>query len=251
MLDDDTNDRAVMGDNKPPAYDAEIVADLNEKVAEFLRVTQQWLDLPKIETELHAGQMTDQIDGLRGLFKNVDDARKGEKKPHDDAGKVVQAAFKPMLDKLTIAASALKPKLAVYAKAQQAIAQAKRREEKAAAKVLADEAAAKAKAAEESNDIAAQVEAEAATKEAEAATKKAEAPVKTNVKSASGGGRTMHMRPIKDVEVTNVTVLFMEYRGHPKVLELLTRLATTDVRAAGYVEGTIKGIEVKERQVMA
>lgn len=247
MLD---NERAVMGDNNPPAYDPETLSEWDIKVTDFLKATQTWLKMEEIKTEEHAGQLTDQIDGLRGLYKKVDTARKDAKKPHDDAGKEVQAAFTPLLTKLKTAADKLKPKLADYAtaKAKAEAAEKARLEEEARKK--AEEAEAELQKAEAEGDISAKVDAEAKAKEAEQVAKQAAKKTETGVKSATGAGRTMSLRTIKDVEITNINPVFMRYRDHPDVHDTLQRLATAEVRAKGF-EGEIPGVKIIEREVMA
>lgn len=249
MLDEQT---AGIGHNQPPPYDPEVLAAHAAKTDEFLKASQQWLNLPQIETEEHAGQLADQIDGLRGLYRKVDTARKDAKKPHDDAGKAVQDAFNPLLTKLKTAADKLKPKLAAYADAKaRAEAEAKRKaEEESRAKAAEAEAA--LKAAQEANDIGAQVEAEEAAKAAEKAQADAARKQSAGVKSASGAGRTMSLRTVKEVEITNINVLFMALRDDPEVRDTLHRVATRRVRASGYEKGaTLPGITVTERKVVA
>lgn len=249
MLDDKT---PGPGHNGPPPYDALVLADLESTAAEFLRVTQQWQQIKTITDEETAGLVTDQIDGLRGLWKKVDAARKDAKKPHDDAGKAVQAAFTPLLTKLERAADALKPKLAAYAseKARRE-AEAKRKAEEEARR-QAEEAEKARREAEAAGDISAQVEAEEAAKAAEKAQKEAARKVDTGVKSATGAGRTMSLRKIKEVEITNLNVLFMALRDDPEVAETLHRIATLRVRSAGYDDGEpLPGIKVNVREVMA
>lgn len=243
---------AGIGHNKPPAFDATVVTDLETTVSEFMSVTQQWLQLEKIENDHHAEQVNDQITGLRGLFKNVDDARKAAKKPHDDAGKVVQAAFSPILAKLKAAAEALKPKMAIYTQAKAAAEAEEKRKAEAEARAKAEEAAAAAKAAEEDGDIAAKVEAEEAQKAAEKQVKVAAKGPGTKVKSASGGGRTMSMRTEKTIKITNINVLFMELCDEPEVHETLARIATRMVRAKDYAERKpLPGIKIIETKKMA
>lgn len=250
MLD---NDRAVIGGNNPPPFDAEALADHKAAVAEFMAVTQQWLDLSEISTQQQVEQMADQVTGLRGLFKKVDDRRKAEKKPHDEAGKAVQAAYAPLLDQLKRAADALKTKMAAWADKREREEQQRKLQEAEAARKAQAEADERARAAAQSNDIAAQVEAEEAQKAAAAQMKAAERPADTSVKSASGAGRTMATRTVKEVAVTNINVLFMHFRAHPDVTDLLTRLATAKVRAKGYDadQDPIPGIKITERKVMA
>lgn len=249
MLD---NDRATMGGNNPPPFDKDVLEKHRQAADEFLQATQVWLNLPKIETDEHAKQMTDQIDGLRGLFKKVDAARKDAKAPHDTAGKAVQDAFTPILTKLKKASDALKPKLAEYASEQARIEQARKAEEERKAREEADAARKALAEAEAAGDIGASVDAEAALKEAEKAQKDATKKSTTSVKSATGAGRTMSLRTVKKVEITNVRVLFMHYQSHPDVADVLHRLATADVRAKDYdPEKPIPGIEIHEEKVMA
>lgn len=248
---DEANPRAVIGDNKPPAYDKEAHTSLAERVESFLKATQLWLKQPKIETDEDAGRVTDQITGLRDLHKEVDAVRVQYKMPHDDAGNEVQAAFKPLLDKLDAASKALKPKLADFATAKAE----REAEEKAklaeAADKLAAEAEEKRKLAELDGDIGAQVEAEQEAKAAEAAAKEAAKPVQTNVKSASGVGRTVAMRTQKVVTINNSLALFMVLRDDPVVIDALQRVATARVRSKDYEKGPeLPGITVTSQKVM-
>jgi hypothetical protein len=244
---------AGIGHNRPPAFDPAVLVDLAGTVDEFMSVTQQWLQLEAIENDQQSEQMADQITGLRGLWKKVDAARKDAKKPHDEAGKAVQAAFSPLLAKLKAAADTLKPKLATYTEAKAAREAEEKRKAEEEARAMAAAAEQRAKMAEMEGDIGAKVEAE---EEAKAAEKEAKAAAKgpdTKVKSASGGGRTMSMRTIKEVEVVNVLALFGHYRAHPDVIDTLRRLATADVRAKDYdhAANPIPGIEITERKAMA
>lgn len=250
MLD---NERAVIGDNKPPAFDPEVLKAHQETADKFLEAHKAWAGLAKIETEIQASQLTDHIDGLRGLWKKVDASRKAEKKPHDDAGKAVQTAFTPLLAKIKKSADDLKPKLADFAEEKERIEQQKKDEAAAIARKEAEAAEKLRQEAEAANDVSAQVDAEERAKAAEVAAKEASKPVKTAIKSASGAGRSMSMRTVKEVEVGNYNALYLRYRERPEVQELLHRLATAEVRAAGYdhTADPVPGIEIKTRKVMA
>lgn len=250
MLD---NERAMIGGNNPPAYDPETLSDLDQRTVDFLKVTQEWIDLDKIENEQQAGLCADQISGLRELYKEADGARKTAKKPHDDAGKEVQAAFNPILQKIQRAADALKPKLGTYtAERAEAEAKAKAEQEEQARKER-EAAEAAAKEAAESGDINAQVEAEEQIKAATQAEKDAAKGPSVKVKSTTGSGRTMSMRKVKEVGITNINVLFMHFKDEPKVAELLKALATAKVRSKDYdpEKDPIRGIKVTERGAMA
>lgn len=251
---DDTEEKtAGMGHNNPPAFDPDVLAEHQKTVADFMAATKQWLDLEKISSQHQAEQLADQITGLRGLWKKVDEARTAAKKPHDKAGQEVQDAFNPILAKLKKAADSLKVKQGEYATAnaeRERLAKAKAADEAKRVQEAADE---RARLAAMDNDIDAQVEAEAAQRAAAAQAKAAAKAPETSIRSASGGGRTMSMRTIKDVEITNINVLFLRYRNHPDVAETLRRIATADVRAKGYDHDAnpVPGIAISERKVMA
>ncbi len=244
---------AGLGHNNPPAFDPEVLKAHQETANQFLEAHKVWADLAKIESEIQASQLTDHIDGLRGLWKKVDASRKAEKKPHDDAGKEVQAAFNPLLTKIKTSADALKPKLAVFAEEKERIEQQKKAEDAAKAQQEAEAAEKARQEAEAANDVSAQVDAEERAKAAERAAKEAAKPVSTTIKSASGAGRSMSTRTVKDIEVGNYNALYLRYRERPEVQELLHRLATAEVRAAGYDHDAdpVPGIEIKTRKVMA
>lgn len=244
---------AGIGHNRPPAFDAEVLNEHKATVDEFMKVTITWLKLEKIEGDLQAEQLTDQISGLRALHKKVDEARKAAKKPHDEAGQEVQDAFLPILTKLEKAGKALKPKLAAYATAKAEAERAAKAKAEAEARKEREEAEERARQAEAAGDIAAQVDAEEAKKAAEEKAKVAAKAVDTKVKSASGGGRTMGLRTQKVAEITNINVVFMHFKEHPKVAELLTSLATAEVRSKGYDHDAapLPGIKITEKQVIA
>lgn len=238
------------GHNNPPAYDPQVLALWTTKTDDFMRVSEKWRTLEKIEEDKHAEQMTDQIDGLRGLKNKIEEARVAAKKPHDDAGKEVQAAFMPLLEKLEKAAKVLKAKLKDYADEKDRIereAKAKREEEARKAKA---EAEALAKKAEESGTISDEIDAKAAQKAAKQTATAARRKVSTGVKSASGVGRTLALRTTKHVEITNINALFMALRDEPEVVEALTRVATRIVRAKGF-DGTLAGVKVTETKAVA
>lgn len=240
-----------IGDNNPPAFDQSALDEAVKSFDDFMSASKVWLDLPKIETDDHASKATDMITGLRKLFKEIDDTRKAQKKPHDDAGKKVQAAFTPYLEKVKAAGDKLKPKLAEFLDAKEKRLEEERRKAEAVAQEEARLAAAALAKAEAENDISAQVDAEQAIKASEKAVKKAGKPVRASTGSATGAGRTISLRKVKTVEVTNIRMLFMHYQNHPDVHDLLRRLATEDVRSSEVDSSKIPGIAVTEKAAAA
>lgn len=248
---EETNPRAVMGGNRPPPFDQAKIDGLSERVGDFTDAAGAWTDLKAIESEAQAEKLVDYLTGARGLYKEVDEARKEAKKPHDEAAAAVQSAFKPLLDKLTKAADAAK-------KLQTAWLVKKEAEERAERERLAKEAEEKRLAAEKAaleaesrNDISGQVEAEAAAKEAEKLAKDAARTTNASAKSATGGGRTVALKTTREAEITNIRHLFMHFQNHPEVADLLRRLANAEIRAAKGATVDIPGINIIERKSAA
>jgi hypothetical protein len=122
-------DRHGIGANQPPdplqAY-ALHLDDLEEQAKAFL-------DGSGVENEEQAEDVSRLLSMVRKAANDADDARKAEKKPHDDAAKAVQARWKPILDKADLIATTAKKALAPFL-------QRKEDEQRAAALAAAQEA---------------------------------------------------------------------------------------------------------------
>jgi len=220
---------AGIGHNMAPAP---IIPDtIRAKVQDFTDGAGAWLDLKELTSNEQAEKATDFVNGARAVWKAVDEARKAAKKPHDDAGKAVQEAFKPLLTKLELAAKKVGELQTAWLRAERDRAEALRRQQEAEADRAAEEAARRAREAEARNDIDGMVEAEAAALRAEKDAKAASKPVAAWAGSATGAGRTVSLRTTWFAEVVNINHAFVAYRDRPEVRELLERLATADVRA--------------------
>lgn len=248
----DLNPREFIGGNNPPAFDPEKLQSCKGLVDDFNSAAKEWLDLKEIATPEQSGKLTDFVSGARQVYSSIDTARKAEKKPHDDAGKAVQAAFTPLLDTIDQIINRVKPMQAAWLQKLAREENARReklRVEAEQARIAAEEAQ---KAAAQTNDVAGEVEAERLKAEADQLA--ADAARQTTVKagSATGAGRTMALRTINDVVVTNPLKVFMRYRDHPDVLEVLRKVASAEVRAASWKDGdTIDGADIVPRQVAA
>ena len=147
--------RQGIGGNSPPpeaAFSMEI-DELFSMVVAAGEVTNEEQD----------AAMDGLLDDFRKVRKSVDEQRAAEKKPHDDAGKAVQARYKPLLDKADRGADEIKRLLTPYrarVKAEKDAAAAKAREE---AEALQKAAQAKLQA---SDDLEEKFEAEEALKAA-------------------------------------------------------------------------------------
>ncbi|WP_376960167.1 hypothetical protein ABNQ39_20910 [Azospirillum sp. A26] len=200
---DDVNPRAVIGGNMPPAATA-----FEKAEAEVTKVYDEcalWLDGAKVEDQDTADGIANLLNLLRAAEKAADAARKADKEPHLEAGRAVDAMYKPVLDRAKMAADACKKALAPWLAKVEA-------EKAAAAEAARREADEKRKAAEDAIRArdAANLEQTAAAeallkdaKKAEAAAKKAE---KSGAKAGNGEfGRAVSTRTFHRAEVTNRT----------------------------------------------
>lgn len=172
------------------------------------------------------------MDDFRKASKDADKARAAEKKPHDDAGKAVQAKWKPIVDKADRGARACKDALTPYRTAKQ-----KAKDE--AARKAREEAEAKAKAAQDalrqSDDLEARYAAEQQIEEAKKLT-----AVANKIDRAATGLRT-HW----EAEITDRKAALLHYlaRSPERFEALIQQLADEDARGS---RGTVPGITFHE-----
>lgn len=164
-----------------------------------------FLDGEPIATPAQAEAVSILLNRLRKASNDADEARKVEKKPHDDAAKAVQVRWKPLLDKADLAASTCKQALSPYLRAQE---EAQRRAVEAAEQEARDKAEAARQAAEQArpDDLAGQATARILQESAAAATKQAGKLGKQRAQ-AKGGERAVSLRSTWRAEVTDHTAL--------------------------------------------
>lgn len=88
-----------------------------EEVDDLLLEARNFLDGEPITNEQQAEAVSSLLNRLRRVAKDAGEARKAEKKPHDDAAKAVQQKWTPIISKAKLAASTAKQALAPYLKA--------------------------------------------------------------------------------------------------------------------------------------
>lgn len=232
MTEHDPNPRAVMGGNNPLPYNPDEIAAFQAQVKTWADAVGDWLDKKEIASEEEAAKVTDFITGARKIASQIEKARETAKAPILESGRTLDAAYqKPA----SIIEASIKKMKALQTKWLQAVrdAEEKRRAADAlAAKQAADAAAAALAAAAARNDIAGEVEAQEAQEAAEKALAAAAAPVKTQAKSASGGGRTMSLRSRPRVVITNIRQAFLTVQSDPSVVEAVQKSLNARVRAA-------------------
>jgi paraquat-inducible protein B len=131
MSDVPAADRVVTTtDNKPPP-----VVTMSLHIDDLFSLVSGSTAAP-ITTDEQEAQLDALLDEIRRASNDAEAMRKAEKKPHDDAAKAVQAAWKPLLDKCDKAAEALKGVLTPYREARQRAKDAEARKAREEAEAL-------------------------------------------------------------------------------------------------------------------
>lgn len=197
------------------------LSDLRDEAAHFL-------DGADIETEGQAEAIAKIVREAERIYRDADAARKAEKRPHDDAGKAVQARYLPKLDKANDIKRAAQTVLSRWLDRKEAerVAEAKRlADEAAAAKAAADALASAASLDDVTSAREAQAEAARLAKQAE------------RVGNASVGiaadGRAVHHRTVWTATLVDpVAALRWAKDAHPDAIKaLLSDLGAKAVRA--------------------
>lgn len=161
------------------------------------------LDGKRIETEGQAETVAALLDSIRTARKAADEQRADEKRPHDDAAKAVQTAWRPLLDKCDLASDTCKRALTVWQVAKEEAQRAEAEQARVAAEARQREAQA-ALAAAQGDDLAAREEAARLLTEASKASKAADRLDKAKPQVA-GGSRNVGLRTSYRAEVTDYT----------------------------------------------
>jgi len=191
-----------IGHNNPPAYDSEKLDKLATTANEFAEIAKEWAATEI--TEENAGRANDFVTGGRKLIKTIEEARTADKAPHLEAGKAVDAAYKPLVTVLDKALDGVKRALTEFAKVKAEAEAAAARKVAEAARKAAEEAEAQRKAAEEAgNAIAAEAAAQAAEEARKAEQQAASTKATGAIESGTGMGRTAALRTYYVAEVVD------------------------------------------------
>lgn len=148
-----------IGHNQPPPFEAIglHIEDLFQLVSDTLA------GVDAVQNDEQDAALDALLDDFRKARKSADDERASEKRPYDEAGKAVQAKWKPLLERCDMAATEIKAKLTPYRAAKIAA-----RDE--AVRIAREEAEAKQRAAhaalQQSDDLEARFAAEEQLKQA-------------------------------------------------------------------------------------
>lgn len=209
-------EEATIGHNKPPAD-----VSFGLHIDDLFATLSATLAGGEISTDEQEAAIDVILDDFRKASKDSDKARAAEKKPHDDAGKAIQAKWKPIIDKADRGALACKEALTPYRTA-------KRKAIEEAARIAREEAEAKAKAAQKAlraaDDLEAKFAAEEALNQADKQTKLA-----NRIDRAPTGLRTYWTAEITD---RKAALLYYLARNPEAFEALIQNLADQDARGA-------------------
>jgi hypothetical protein len=190
-------------------------------------------------TEANAGEARDLIGLAKKLAKDIDAKRDEEKRPHLEAGRTIDATFKPLVDAANAAPAPLSAAVLAYVNEQKRKAaneaEAKRKAEEEARRaaeafaddpILGEEMADAAKLAQQKAEVA-------------AASVKTVATVKGSEGFRAAGVRVSHRARVNDYQA-----LIAHYSSHPDVQAAAEKAANAAIRAAKGVI-TIPGVTVE------
>ena len=188
-------DRHGIGGNQPPANEAFSLA-----LEDAYATAKDFLDGSELETKGQADAVGRIISEVKKIKKDAETARKAEKEPHLEAGRAVDAKWKPLADRADTIIKAAQAPLTAYLNklaAQQAEEQRKAREE-------ADRKAQEAIEAQRASagNVEAIEKAETLQREADLAAKEAAKASKAKAHVA-GVDRAVGLRTYKVVTVTD------------------------------------------------
>lgn len=202
--------------NSAAAPDDDSFEALKDRIEDLARDADALIKAGAAADQDAANRAGDLANRLGELQKKADDARADEKKPHDEAAKAVQTKWRPLLNRADIYRDI---KLHVITPFLQAEAKRQREAEEAARKAALEAAAAGAPMPEP-------------------------APVRAAPKAGSAGRRSVALRSVKVVTITDRAALLAYFANSERLTELLQDMAEKAVRAGAEVPG----VNVTEEQ---
>ncbi len=216
-----------------------------EEIDDLMLEARNYLDGEPIANEAQADAVSSLLNRARRVSKDADEARRVEKKPHDEAAKAVQAKWTPLIAKADLAATTAKQALAPWLRQiedrQRADADVARWEAERIAAIAA-EAHAKAH-----GNLEATEDAERLLKAADAAQKAATAASKQKA-HATGGERAIGLVDVFTPLLTDPVEALRHYKTtQPEALKAwLLDQASRDVRSGAR---SIPGFTVQHERI--
>lgn len=223
---------ATIGHNAPPPDVA-----FSLEVDNLFSLLSDTLAGGEVSNDEQDAAIDEILDDFRKAGTDAEKARKAEKEPHLEAGRQVDAKWKPITDKATRGATACKAALTPYREAKQ-------RAKDEAARKAREEAEARQKAAQEALKQSEDLEAKfAAEQEIEAAQKLVAVANKID-RSATG------LRTYWEAEVTDRKAALLHYiaRQPERFAALIQQMADEDARST---RAPVPGVIFHERKKAA
>lgn len=236
------NERAVIGGNNPPL---ELFEQSELTLNDLYEEAGHWLDGKEVETQKELDAVSMLLDTLRKAEKFIDGNRKTEKKPHDDAGKAVQAKYKPLIDKAKLAQETCKKAMQPFMLEKERI----RQEQELIASQEAEQAEREALEAAQSIQSLKQAEhAAEAIQDAKDAQQTVSEVAKQKI-HAKGGDRAIGLRTTWETNLVDSKEAARHFWAINKadIENLLIDLAKKAVRSG---ERDIPGFEIIDRKVL-
>lgn len=182
---------------------------LKDRIEDLARDAEALINAGAATDQAAADRASDLANRLAELQKQADTARAAEKKPHDDAAAAVQAKWKPLLGVADVYRRIKSAVITPFLVAEDQ----KRRAAEADARKAAEEAA------------------KAGQPIPESTTQRA-AP-----KAGSGGRRSVALRTVKVVTITDRAAVLKFFENNPLITEALQKMAEKVVAAGAEVPG--------------
>lgn len=205
-------------------------------------------NMPEVNADT-APKIRDLLARVGEMAKKVEKGRKEAKEPHLEAGRKVDAEFKPLNETLADLKKAIDRPLAAWMRAEQE----RQRAEAEAARKAEEEAAqfAEAMAEDDDDDMAARAREFAEKRAAESRLKQAQAENAGRVQSADGFTRAAGLRTYRSAEIIDAAKLVAHFASHPDVIDAAHKAANAAIRAAKGGPVEIPGVRVVEEQRVA
>lgn len=218
-----------IGHNNPPPVVAHSL-----HIEDLFSLASGSLAAGPIQNDDQEAALDTMLDDFRKARKAADEQRALEKKPHDDAAKEVQAAWKPLLDRCDMAVNQIKAALTPYREARQ-------RAKDEAARLAREEAERTQRAAQESLRASQDMEERFAAEEELKRSQKLTAVANRIDRSATG------LRTYWEAEVTDRKAALLHYISRqPEAFEtLIQQLADQDARGT---RAPVPGVTFHERK---
>lgn len=222
----------VLGDLSHSPENAPAEVKYDSMLDDLKLEAENWLDGEPLSSQDQADQVTRLVDAAAKLEKQIEADRKAEKEPHLEAGRAVDAKFKPLAERASQIVRLAKKALTPWLEAVQA---EKRRKELEAIKAAEDARARLAEQHRATVDNATFAD-ERVTEQMEADAKDAEKAAREAAKQSvttKGGDTTIKLRPVWLVNMTNPAEYLKHCKvAHPDELKaFLYDQARKDVRA--------------------